>query len=183
MTVELGLYLGPARVLRGPGRPGYLEVALREEEVVWARLALAVPYQPEEGDEVLVIREDPRNAYVIGVLSGAGITTLRVPGDLRLEAPAGRVRISAAQGIHLRAEDSIDLSAPLGTLRFARLNVLVSTMVQRLERWLVWASGLIQTRSRRTRTIAEEGWLVRAGRAHVKTTENVHINGKTIHLG
>jgi hypothetical protein len=33
------------------------------------------------------------------------------------------------------------------------------------------------------RSIADEGWLMRAGHAHVKTTDNIHISGKTIHLG
>lgn len=183
MILDLALYLGPARVLQGSSRPGYVHVALPEEELLWARLALALPYSPVVGDEVLVIRENADNAYVIGVLQGSGTTTWRVPGDLRLEAPDGEVLISAGRGIDLRSDESIGLSAPQGTLRFARLNILVTTLVQRLHNSLVWATGLIQTRSQRSRAIAEEGWLVRAGRAHVKTKDNVHINGKTIHLG
>jgi hypothetical protein len=183
MNLALALYLGPARVLQGPGRPGYVQVARPDAEVLWARLALATPYSPAVGDEVLVICEDPEQAYVIGVLQGSGATAWRVPGDLRLEAPNGRVRISAGRGIDLAAEESIDLAAPRGTIRFVRLNILVTTLVQRLHNGFAWATGLLQTKSRRARAITEEGWLLRADRAHVKTTENVHINGKTIHLG
>jgi hypothetical protein len=61
--------------------------------------------------------------------------------------------------------------------------MLVTTLVQRLENAYTWATGLVQSKSRRVRSIAEEGWLMSAGRAHIKTTDNVHIGGKTIHLG
>jgi hypothetical protein len=183
MIVETAAYLGPARVLTAPARPGYVKVTLRDDEAKWARLALALPYSPEPGDEILLICNDASDAYVIGVLNGRGTTTLRVPNDLRLEAPHGQVHIVAGKTVHLHSEESLDLSAPRGTLRFARLNVLVSTLVQRLGSAYTWATGLVQLKSRRMRWVADEGWLVRAGRAHVKTSDNIHINGKTIHLG
>ncbi len=183
MIVGTSSYLGPARVVAGAGRPGYVHVALPEDGSMWARLAMAVPYNPMPGDEVLVICDEPPNAYVVGVLKGSGTTTLRVPHDLRLEAPFGDVHIDAGHSIKMHSEVAIDMTSPRATFRFSRLNVLVTTLVQRLTNAYTWAVGLVQTKGRRVRCVAKEGWLVRAGRAHVKTSDNIHINGKTIHLG
>jgi len=183
MIAEAVAYLGPAKVIDEPGKQGYVHVALPGAETMWARLAIAVPYSPALGDEVLVISHHGADAYVIGVLEGSGMTTLRVPRDLRLEAPEGEVRIVARKGVHVHSEQSLELVAPRATFRFGRLNVLVTTLVQRLTDAYTWATGLVQLKGRRVRSIAAEGWLMRAGHAHVKTTDNVHIAGKTIHLG
>jgi hypothetical protein len=182
MIVETAGYLGPARVLAA-GESGYVHVAIGGDDVMWARMAMAIPYTPEAGDEVLVICNQPPQAYVIGVLRGHGTTTLRVPCDLRLEAPQGNVHIAAGKAIHMRSDVAMELSAPLATFRFGRLNLLVTTLVQRLTNAFTWATGLVQSKSGRLRWIAEEGWFVRAGRAHVKAQDNIHIDGKTIHLG
>jgi hypothetical protein len=182
MIVETAGYLGPARVLAA-GESGYVQVAMAGDDVMWARMAMAVPYRPEPGDEVLVICNEPPHAYVIGVLHGHGTTTLRVPCDLRLEAPRGEVHIVAGKTIRMRSEVAMELGAPHGTFRFGRLNVLVTTLVQRLTNAFTWATGLVQAKSGRLRWIAEEGWFVRARRAHVRTTDNIHITGKTVHLG
>jgi len=160
-----------------------VHVELANDDAVWARFALAVPYSPQPGDMVLVICQEFPDAYVIGVLEGRGTTTLRVPGDLRLESLGGDVQIVAAKNVKVRGAQAIDLTAPRAALRFNRLNILVATLVQRVANSFAWATGLMQTRSRRLRQLTDEGWLVRAGRAHLTTTENIHINGKTIHLG
>src|SRR5262245_54816146 len=74
---ETAVFLGPARVLAEDGKTGRVQVALPDGDEVWARLALAVPYHPAVGDEVLVICQEMPDAYVIGVLRGHGTTTLR----------------------------------------------------------------------------------------------------------
>lgn len=181
--LETSVYLGPARVVAPAGKPGYVQVALADDEVLWARLALAVPYSPALGDEVLLICHEMPDAFVIGVLRGSGTTTLRVPGDLKLEAPHGQVSITAGKSVKLRSGQALELAAPRATFRFRRLNVLVTTLVERVNNLFTWATGLVQCKSRRLRQVAEEGWLVRAGRAHVKTQDNIHIDGKTINLG
>lgn len=199
--LETAVYLGPARILavspspllpRGDEEgesavrhhtPVYVQVALADDEIVRARLALAVPYYPVPGDEVLVIFQELPDAFVIGVLRGSGTTTLRVPGDLKLEAPCGEVSIVSGKKVKIRSGEALELAAPLATFRFRRLNLFLTTLVQRVNNAFTWATGLIQTRSRRLRQLADEGWLVRADRAHLKSSDNFHINGKTIHLG
>ena len=183
MTVTSDIHLGPAHVLSTAGKPGYVQVALSEDEVAWAQLALAVPYSPAIGDEVLVIRHEKAQTYVIGLLRGSGTTTLRVPGDLKLDAPNGEVRITAAKAVRLRSQTDIEVVGKRIGFRAERVQLLAETFVQRVANAYLWVTGLFQTKSRRHRLITEEGWLVRAGRAHVKTSENIHINGKTIHLG
>ena len=183
MTVTSDIHLGPAQVLSAAGKPGYVQVALSEDEVVWAQLALAVPYAPAAGDDVLVIRHEKARAYVIGLLRGGGSTTLRVPGDLKLEAPNGEVRISAGKSLRMRSQTDIEVTGRRIGLRADRIHLAAENFVQRVTNAYLWVTGLFQAKSRRHRLVTDEGWLVRAGRAHIKTSENIHINGKTIHLG
>jgi hypothetical protein len=184
MIAEAVAYLGPARVLAASGRPDYIQIALldRGQERLWARIAI-VPCELGEGDEVLVIRHQSAEAYVIGLLASAGATKLRVAKDLQIEAPKGEIRIVAGKGVLVHGGQWLEMNAPRATLRFARLNVLVKTLVQRLSDSYTWATGLVQLKGRRVRSIADEGWLLRSGHAHVKTTDNIHIAGKTVHLG
>ena len=183
MILDTTLYLGPAEVTTPAGKPGFLEVQLPDGETCWARLALAIPYSPARSDEVLLIRQEHDSAYVIGVLRGSGTTTLRVPGDLNLDAPNGAVRLRAGTTLQLKATDAVEITSRRATVKVARFSLVATTLVQRVTSAYTWATGLVQSKSRRLRQVAEEGWLVRAGRAHLKTTDNVHINGKTIHLG
>jgi hypothetical protein len=183
MILDSTVYLGPARVLAAAPRPGYVRIAPPDGEPLWARLALAVPYSPAVGDEILAIRSQGGDAYAIGLLSGTGTTTLRVPGDLHIEAPAGEIRIGAAGKVRIDSADALELAAPQTSVRAARLNLLATNLVQRVTNAFTWASGLVQTKSDRQRCVTENGWLVRAGRAHIKTKDNVHIDGKTVHLG
>lgn len=183
MITETTQYLGPAEVITSSGKPGYIEVRLLDGEVVWARLALALPYSAAIGDEVLVICQQPPHAFVIGVLQGKGITTLQVPADLTLAAPNGSIRLVAGRSVQLNGAEAIEIDAPKTTLRATRLNIIVTTLVQRLGNAYTSATGLLQFRARSLRNVAEEGWLLRADRAHVKTSGNTSIKGKTIHLG
>ncbi len=99
IAIEQITYLGPARVVMSAGRRVKVELP---DEVVWAQLALASPYQPEEGDRVLVMGQ-AGSWYAIGLLEGAGTTVITVPGDLELHAPKGAIRLRAGRGIHLRS--------------------------------------------------------------------------------
>ena len=183
MITEIAQYLGPAEVVTPAGKSGFVEVRLLDGETLWARLALALPYTPAVGDEVLIICQQPADAYVIGVLQGRGITTLQVPADLTLAAPNGTIRLIAGRSVQVRGTESVEITTRKATLRATRLNILATTLVQRLGSAYTWATGLLQFKSRRMRTVTDESWLVRAERAHLKTSGNTCINGKTVHLG
>lgn len=183
MIIDTAQYLGPAEVVTAAGKPGYVEVRLLDGEIVWARLALAFPYLPALSDEVLVVFQQPSQAYVIGVLQGRGVTTLQVPADLTLAAPNGSIRLLAGKAVQLNGTESVDISTPRATVRAKRLNLLATTLVQRIGNAYTWATGLLQFKGRSIRTVTDEGWLLRADRVHVKTSGNTSIRGKTIHLG
>ncbi len=183
MITETTVYLGPAEVLTQAEEAGFIEIKFPDGRTCWARLALAAPYNPNEGDEVLAIRQDRNNTYVIGVLRGHGTTTIRVPGDLNLIAPNGGVCIQAAKALRLRGGTAVEVTTPRATVRASRLLLSASVLVQDVVSAFTWASGLLQTKSKRLRQVSEEGWFVRAGRAHIKTRETASINGKAIHLG
>jgi hypothetical protein len=183
MITEIAQYLGPGEVITPAGKPGFIEVRLLDGETLSAQLALALPYTPAAGDEVLVIFQKPTDAYIVGVLQGRGVTTLQSPADLTLVAPNGTIRLAAGHAVQIRGAESVEITAHKATVRATRLNLLATTLVQRLGSAYVWATGLLQFKSRRTRTVTDEGWLLHADRAHLKTSGNTCINGKTVHLG
>src|SRR5262245_21426091 len=98
-TIENNTFLGSAQVLQTAGNRVQLELPA---EFVWAKVALAFPYQVVTGDTVLAIGQEDA-WYVIGVLQGTGPTMLTVPGDLKLRAPRGGIELSAAKGVHIKS--------------------------------------------------------------------------------
>jgi len=182
MMTTISSYLGPAEVVSPVGESGLIEIRLLDGESVSARLALAMPYCPAVGDEVLVISQGASETYVIGVLRGSGPTRLQVPGDLHLCAPHGTVRLSG-ESVEIHGRARVEMTGRQTTIRTTRLNLFATTLVQRLNSAYTWVTGLLQWKGRRMRMVADEGWLVRADRAHLKTSGNTCINGKTIHLG
>src|SRR5258708_5414385 len=95
LRLDESTYLGPARVREVVGNRVRLEFP---DELPWALLALAYPYQPAPGDTVLAAGQGA-NWYVIGVLQGTGKTKLMVPGDFEVLAPKGRISLFAGKGV------------------------------------------------------------------------------------
>ncbi len=151
--------------------------------VMWARMAMAVPYKPEPGDEVLVICNEPPHAYVIGVLQGHGTTTLQVPADLRFEAPRGEVHILAGKAIQMRSDSGAGAGCAARTFRFVSAEPAGHDARAAPDQRVHLGNRPRSVQERAVARIAEESWFVRAGRAHVRTTDNIHITGKTLHLG
>lgn len=165
--METATYLGPAKVTRVEGRPRHVRVAVGEEEPVWARLALAGPYRPAPGDELLVVRLDGDPLYAIGVLEGKGPTTIQVPGDLNLEAPNGSINLSAPH-VHVRAD---------------KLEFTTQRIIEKARDVYRWISGLLQIQSARMRTVVETDYHLKADYIHEKAKADVNIDGRSINLG
>ena len=165
LTMETATYLGPARVTEVEDRR--VRVGFPDEETAWARLALAIPYHPVVGDELLVVRLDGEQLYAIGVLEGRGETTLRVPGNLNLEAPNGAINLTAPH-VHVRA-GKFELSA--------------QRIIEKAHDVYRWISGLFQVKSARMRTVVETDYHLKAGTIHEKATGDVNIDGESINLG
>ena len=174
-------YLGPATILE-TGRSNAARVELPNGTSAWARLALAVPYQPVVGDEVLAITHDGETVYVIGLLRGSGRTTLRVQGDLSIEAPGGRIELKG-QAIRLQGEQSVEAAAPDVKLRAGRLDILAHRIVEKARDIYVWVNELFQLKSRRLRAVTDSTMHWKAHRAYFKADTDVNIDGKNINLG
>jgi hypothetical protein len=165
-------YLGPARVLAV--RAGEVEIELPDGAAGWARLALAFPYQPAPGDELLVIGKGEAR-YVIGVLHGRGQTVLAFQGGVEIRAEGGPLSLASDRGLHFR---SPEIGMDTGTLRMA-----ADAVVQRFTSVFQRVSALLSVRAREMETVVDEGQLTRAKSASILTEETMSINGKQIHLG
>jgi hypothetical protein len=165
-------YLGPARVVRALG--GEVEIELPGGASARARMALAFPYRPRAGDELLVIAKGPSH-YVIGVLQGSGDTVLSVPGSLEIRAEGGPLSLSSSQGVEVTAPE---VSVDAGKLRMA-----AESVVQRFTSLYQKVSALWSVRAREAETVIDESSITRAKSASILTEETMSINGKQIHLG
>lgn len=171
LALEQTTYLGSATVLHAAG--GRIKLELPDEHV-WAISALAFPYQPVLGDEVLAVGQ-PGKWYVIGVIKGTGPTTLTAPGDLALAAPRGRITMTAAQGIELRA-DEVRVAA-------SKLELLAKSVFERFTDATRWVKGVFQFRAGRVRTRVDGTYDLAAERIVERAKKDVKIDGEKIDLG
>ena len=106
-------YLGPGRVTDVHGGGVRVHLSKSPAHLVDARMALAHPYEPVPGDELLMIGE-PDGYYVIGVLAGHGQTDLRFEGDVRIHAAGGKLELCGDSGLKLESpEVTVAAGAPL----------------------------------------------------------------------
>jgi len=168
----LAEYLGPASVLRVEGSEVVVELPDGRDARV--TLAFAFPYALAPDDVLLVIGNGDAH-YAIGVLQGAGRTTLTFPGDVELRAEGGAQRLRGDKGIELRGPelavqvDKLKMVAGAVTERF-------SSLVQRVQ-------SLLSVQAREMHTVVEESAVTHAKTATVLTEETMTINGKEVHLG
>lgn len=134
-------------------------------ESLTARLALAVPYQPASGDEVLLVGEDDR-WFVIGVLRFADRAVVAYPVPVTVESTEG-----------------ITVHAPRVTAEASRLEVFAGTLWQRVTTAFEWVRDLLQRRAGRSRTLVDGQDYTRTGRTIHKSKGDVQIDGDQIHLG
>lgn len=171
LMLEQATYLGPARVARSAGPKIQLELP---DEFAWAQMALAFPYQPVEGDIVLAIGRSGA-WYVIGLLSGTGMTTLTVPGDLALRAPNGRIELTAADGVAMKSRRV--------TITADRLELLARAVVERFGRATRWVRDTFRINAGRLRSRVDGQYDLKAGRIREIADAGVKIDGTKIHLG
>lgn len=171
--IDVSSRVGPAFVTIPEGRPGAVEIAMPDGERLWARLALAVPYRPAEGDEVLVIRGD-EGAYVIGLLAGRGDITLRAPGALTIEA---------GRGLLLKSASCVETAAPQVTIRAGRFDTIAHRIVQKARDFYGWISELFHLDTERLKATAQSDLELHGERARIQAKDTVTVDGQSIHLG
>jgi hypothetical protein len=165
-------YLGPATVVDATRADVVIELPGGRRTP--ARLALASPYEPVEGDVLLVIG-GPGACYAIGVLEGTGRTVLAVPGDVEVRAVGGSLRLSGDRGVHIEG-DSVEV-------RSSKLQVIAGAVVEKFTTVCQRVSEMLSVRAGQRHTIVDGESLEKSRSATILTEEAMAINGKQIHLG
>jgi hypothetical protein len=137
-------------------------------------VALAYPYEPVTGDTVLAIGEEGA-WYVIGVLQGAGKTSLTVPGDFSIRTPAGAIELIAARGVRIQS--------PSVQIKANRLELLARSVVERFVHAQRWVTETFQIRSGRFRARVAGSYDIKAERILERADGDVKIDGRQIKLG
>jgi len=151
IAMDTATYLGPATALEVSGLRARVSVG---DDETWARMATS--FRPAAGDEVLVVRLDGGETYVIGILSG----------DARIES-----------------DRAITLRAPAVRIEAGAFEVGARRIIEKAHDVYRWVQDLFQVKARRMRSVVEADFHLRAGTANVKATGDVNIDGESINLG
>jgi hypothetical protein len=165
-------YLDSATVVAAARSP--VEVELVGGKSVDAKLALAMPYQPVIGDELLVIG-GARGYWVIGVVSGRGTLELRMPGDIDIHAMGGKLRLGGDKGV--------DIAGASISLRSKDLRVAAEKVVERFTNVVRNVREMLSVRAGERNITVEGNSIETAKRVTILAQENVAVNGQQIHLG
>jgi hypothetical protein len=152
----------------------YLEVELVDGSRVDAKMALALPYRPAVGDELLVIG-NARAFWVIGVVSGRGAMDLRVEGDIDIHAVGGKVRLDGDRGV--------DIGGSHISLRTKDLSVVADKVVEKFTNAVRHVREMWTTRSGERHEIVDGNSMKTAKRVTILAKDTVAVNGRQIHLG
>jgi hypothetical protein len=168
-------HFGPAQVTAVLGRDVELEITTGSaNERRWARLAIAVAYQPQVGDLVLAIGTAD-DWYVVGVLEGRGPTVLNAPGDLELRAPHGAIQITAAEGC-------VVVSPTVRVVANA-LDLIGDTLHEEFETVRRRITGMLEVRAKALCTAVTDTWRLTAQRIVGRGEDSVTIDAPSINLG
>lgn len=164
-------YLGPARLTAARGDA--LDLALPDGRTAVGRSALAFPYAPAVGDELLVIGEAAA-FYVIGVLRGSGATRLRFEGDATIEA-TGTLRVAAGEALRLDGKD-VEVAADRLSIVADAASKIYGTVRQTVRE-------LFTLRAKEHHTLVDGNVLQHSKSTRLVSEEKTTLNGKEIFLG
>ncbi len=171
LPADVSDYLGPARVTDFEGATPLVLVG---EQTVRAELALAFPYEPSVGDELLIIGKHGRY-YVIGLLKAEGQVALRFMGDVRLQAVNGKLELEGDRGVRVRG-DQIELVT-------RNLKTFADAIVERANDVYRRVRNTLDVHSGDKRELVDGTLSTRAESVNTATSGIVSINGKEIHMG
>ncbi|MBL8723408.1 MAG: DUF3540 domain-containing protein [Planctomycetes bacterium] len=167
-------YLGPARVLAV--RPGTSRVALGggDARTVDASHAFGLPFQPQVGDELLVMGRCGQ-WFAVGVLGGARPVALEFPGDVDVRAVGGTLTLAS--------DRAVAIVAPKITLRAGVLRTVARTVVEKAEQVHRWVRGLLALRAGEVRRTVDGLDATRCAESTTLAKGTVKIDGDQLHLG
>ncbi len=170
MAMGVAEYLGPATVTELEGATPVVDVG---GERVRAELALAFPYEPVVGDDLLVIGKDGA-FYVIGLMRARGQVALRFFGDVRLQAVGGKLELEGDEGVRLRGQ-----SVEVVTRKF---KTLADSVVERANDVYRRVKETLDVHAGEKRELVDGMISTRAETINSATSGVTSINGKEIHM-
>ena len=167
-------YLGPAKVLGGNGRE--LRVQLEDETAteVTAQAAFSFPYEPHEGDTLLVLGQ-PSNHFAVGVIAASKPQALAFPGETRVHAMQGRLILSSDQAVELRG--------PRVSVRTGLLRTVAARVVEKADSMRRWVRGVFALRAGESRRVVDGLDSTRCENSTTLAKDTVKIDGDQLHLG
>jgi len=173
-TGEPTTYLGPARVLAGAGRE--LRVALENDanSEVTVQPAFTFPYEPNEGDTLLVLGQ-PNQHFAVGVIAASKPQGLTFPGETRVHASHGRLILSSDQSVELRA--------PRVSVRTGLLRTIATRVVEKADNMRRWVRGVFALRAGESRRLVDGLDSTRCENSTTLAKDTVKIDGDQLHLG
>ncbi|XXT22832.1 DUF3540 domain-containing protein [Sorangium sp. So ce429] len=139
-----------------------------------AKRAVSCLVEPELGDRVLVALHDA-GCHVLAVLDreGDAPTRLVAEGDLELSAPAGRVTVTAGEGVRLVTPAEATVAAGKVRVAAGEASLAIGAMTYVGER-LVAQVDRVKTVARSVESIADR-WVQRLDRAYRFIAESEQV--------
>lgn len=169
-TASVTDFLGPAPVRRFEGAAPIVMIGGRE---VRAEMALAFPYEPAIGDDLLVVGKDDR-FYVIGLLRARGQVALRFMGDVRLSAVGGKLELEGDEGVRVRGR-TVEVVA-------RQFKTLADSVVERANDVYRRVRDTLDVHAGEKRELVDGLISTRATTINSATSGVTSINGKEIHM-
>ncbi len=143
-------------------------------ERVWADAAMAVEYQAEPGDQLLVIGSE-NDWFVIGVLHGRGKVRINGFSGVDIGSAVGEVRLSSGK--------EISISAPAISMLARGFRGVFETMTNTAKTLVQKVSGSQHISAGQSNTVVKGVSSLNAERVLEKAEKEVRIDGSSIHLG
>lgn len=152
--------------------------------------------------EIVEVR-DPQGRLILEYAAGRAVLYLG-GAALTVAADDGAIEISSDREIRIRSAKGLALEAPELDARIERtrfeggtiqaragvVEVAWGRIEQTANRVILWSKSLYQrieslfhTRAGRVRTDTAGAFQVQAGEARMRADGDVHVNGRTVHLG
>ena len=164
-------FLGAAEVL-SIDTP-FVMVRTGSGTTIRARLALAVPYEPAVGDQLLAI-SNGTSAWIIGVIAGSGATRLHLDGDVEVAA-TGVLHLSGGAGVHITGPDV--------EVRADRLSMVAGRVTQAYHSVRKTVRELLSIHAGEQHTLVDGTNHAQAKSTRILSEKKVTINGREIFLG
>ncbi len=160
---------------------------------VRARRAASCLLQPRPGDEVWVARLDDGRAYVLSILerSDTSSAELSIEGDVSFQAPSGRLRMVASEGLEMISPKAVSVTTSRFELVAGGARMLVAgaletvaeCVVQQAKRAYRTIDDIEQVRVGQLDISAKDTLRMHAKNALVTAMSLVKVDGKQIHMG